>query len=167
MFCFFCGAEIPENTEPATLVRYYVCDECKKEMDKGIVVVAIDSKPSFKGQEPICEYVHDENGEQKEKIYPTGEWAVFSEQTIRTLFGEDTEKVSRILIQKSAWVSPEVFDEIKQVYKDLRVKHTDSDTDTDEDSDESKESNDSKGMASNLYDDYDPENDPNMEDDGK
>lgn len=150
MFCFFCGSEIPENTEPATLVRYYVCDECKKEMDKGIVVVAIDSKPSFKGQEPICEYVHDENGEQKEKIYPTGEWAVFSEQSIRTLFGEDTEKVSRILIQKSAWVSPEVFDEIKQVYKDLRVKHTEEP---------------GKNRFSDSDDDDD--NDPNMEDDGK
>ena len=114
--CFFCQREINEHKPENTIANYKICDECLEVMNEGITLIAVTEKPIYSEQYPICKY---DTGREFKTFYPTGEWAVFSEETIRLFFDE---KADNIINKKITFIDPTVFTEIKNIYSTLKVK---------------------------------------------
>ncbi len=115
--CFFCGNTFESDTYE-TIVNYHVCPECKAEMDKGITLLSVQNTKSFKDQIPICKY---ETNDGLKEMYPTGEWAVFPENAIHEFFGDSSETTSKLITDRKGFIAPEIFNQIKEIYKDLKV----------------------------------------------
>ena len=92
--CFFCGktknevailGKINKQDDEAPshmILDYEPCDECKKQMARGITLIGVTDKPVSKNQPPISK---DETGEH----YPTGDWCVVTEDCAKRLFTDD------------------------------------------------------------------------------
>lgn len=87
--CFFCGeekgeiallGELPEDAEAPkyAVIDYEPCDTCKKQMDKGVVILEVTTD-SFKDNRPPIQ----------DKLYPTGNWAVITEEAAKKMFNTD------------------------------------------------------------------------------
>lgn len=112
--CFWCGKEKNEIAILGKLkddkeaphncfVDYEPCEECKKEMDKGITFIGVSEEPIDKNMPPMSK-----NGDKK--LYPTGVYCVFSEQSAQYLIKnkevlEETLKSRKILIDSDLLVA--------------------------------------------------------------
>ena len=83
--CFFCQKEITDFNKANTIVNYNICNDCAEHMSKGITLIAVEPTPIDKEQVPICRY---DTGSDVINLYPTGEWAVFTQDTIQLFFGD-------------------------------------------------------------------------------
>lgn len=115
--CLFCDHAVENEHASNTLLSYYVCDECWEEMQKGYTLLSCSEEPVFKNQEPIC-YLRSKDGTTT-AAYPTGEWAVYGKEAIEELFA--AEQAAQIIENKIGFVIPEVFSEIREIYKNLII----------------------------------------------
>lgn len=104
--CFWCGGddgtilllgrnkgkEAPHRICPG----YDPCDECKKNWDRGILLIEATNDPQ-----------DDDRREIQSGVYPTGSWAVMTEDAVRRLFGGDSLKSAiehrKLFIDIKAW----------------------------------------------------------------
>ena len=126
--CFFCNNEINDESNNS-LLTYRLCNACKQEMDKGNTLVVIQTDPVFENQGCICHLsVPDpENPESTRLIpaYPTGEWAVFDDNTINEFF--DATRATQIISNKIGLIMEDAFNEIKDIYKNTKLKTEEQD----------------------------------------
>lgn len=119
--CFFCNNEMNEDSNNS-LLAYRLCDQCKTEMGKGNTLIVTSNEPIFENQGCIChlEIPNPEADSKKIPIYPTGEWAVFDDNTIKEFF--DESHTNEIIKNKFGLITQEMFDEIKDIYKNIKMK---------------------------------------------
>lgn len=109
--CFYCGKDkneivllgkLPKDKKAPMrcLLDYIPCPECQKEMDNGITLIETTKTPVMNGQPPIAR-----------NEYPTGKWAVVSEDYIRNNIKSD-EMRNNILKKKMAFLEEGVLDKI-------------------------------------------------------
>ncbi len=104
--CFWCGGDdgtvlllgLNKGKEAAhrTCVGYDPCDTCKKNWERGVVVIeATDDQPD------------DDRPEIQSGLYPTGSWAVMTKDAVLRLFdgdsGESAIRHGKAYINKEAW----------------------------------------------------------------
>lgn len=109
--CFYCGKDkdeivllgkLPKDKKAPMhcLLDYIPCAECQKKMDKGITLIETTNTPVVNGQPPIVK-----------NEYPTGKWAVVSEDCICNYIKSD-EMRDNILKKKMAFLEEGVLDKI-------------------------------------------------------
>lgn len=109
--CFYCGKDkdeivllgkLPKDKKAPKrcLLDYIPCPECQKEMDNGITLIETAKTPAMNGQPPIAR-----------NEYPTGKWAVVSEDYIRNSIKND-EMRDDILKKKMAFLEEGIIDKI-------------------------------------------------------
>ena len=131
--CFFCGKEtggiallghIPERDQkgraiPGTdaeaprnmIMDYDPCDECEKQMNKGITIIGITDKAPD-NRPAIC------RGESGEPLYPTGSWVVGTEEAVRGLLEPEAAQVA--INNRGMYVPEKVLDDIFRIYESYR-----------------------------------------------
>lgn len=132
--CFFCGKDtgeiallghIPERNQngraiPNTdveaphrmIMDYNPCEECKEQMNRGITLIGItdrapDNRPA------IC------RSESGEPFYPSGKWAVVTEDAVRALFKPDAAE--GIINNRGANVLDEILDDLLRIYESHNI----------------------------------------------
>lgn len=132
--CFFCGKEtgeiallgrIPERDQngraiPGTDVEaprnmvmdYNPCQECREEMNRGIPLIGITDKAPD-NRPAIC---HTESGVP---MYPSGKWAVVTEDAVRALF--IPEAAEGIIKNRGANVLDEILDDLLHIYESHNI----------------------------------------------
>ena len=91
---------------------YNPCDECKEQMNRGITLIGItdrapDNRPA------ICQ------GENGEPFYPSGKWAVVTEDAVRALFKPDAAE--GIINNRGANVLDEILDDLLRIYESHNI----------------------------------------------
>lgn len=87
--CFFCGEEkgeiallgkLPEDAEAPkyAVIDYEPCDKCKEQMDKGVIILEVTTDSFEDNRPPI-----------QDNLYPTGNWAVITEEAAKKMFNTD------------------------------------------------------------------------------
>lgn len=109
--CFYCGKDkneivllgkLPKDKKAPMrcLLDYIPCSECQKKMDNGVTLIETAKTPVVNGQPPIA-------GNE----YPTGKWAVVSEDYICNNI-KNSEMRNNILKKKMAFLEEGVLDKI-------------------------------------------------------
>lgn len=99
--CFFCGQPTGEiallgmlkndvEAPKYMLLNYEPCDKCKEAMKQGVTCICVTEHPSD-NRPPI-----------QGNLYPTGEWAVMREESVRRLLPEEDAKRT-IKKARSCW----------------------------------------------------------------
>jgi hypothetical protein len=115
MKCFWCSESVgvallgllPGDAEaPCEIVTSYEpCDECKKNMARGVTLLEVRPEPVKEQQPPI---------DVKRGLYPTGRWLVLKREAAMRLFSVELED--------KAFVELEVMDMLLQMKKELEDK---------------------------------------------
>ncbi len=117
--CFFCNRET-EGPVKIIAKRLIACEECSKVLSKGNTLVTVCTSPVFEHQEPLIMY---KEGDNITSLYPMGEWATYSDYTIRTFF--DTKSADKIIEQKYGLISAEISNQIHDIYMKVKVSKED------------------------------------------
>lgn len=120
--CFWCDQEKGEiallgnkwksqTEEPPKhmVLDYEPCDTCKANRDKGIVLMEATKEPMVLHQPPIREHP---------PIYPTGRWAVVTEEFVTRIF--DAEMAKGALEHRGALVDPEAAAKLGLFEKEIQ-----------------------------------------------
>lgn len=105
--CFFCGKEknevallgkLKDDAEAPmhAIIDYEPCDECKKAMASGILMIGVKPTPSMDNQPPISR-----------DLYPTGKWIVVSEDFIRNNI--NNEKLAEAIITNKKTIADDAI----------------------------------------------------------
>lgn len=113
--CFFCNKKV---NSPAKLIakRLIACEECDQILSKGNTLITVCTSPMFENQEPL---VRCKSGDNISDLYPMGEWASYSDYTIRTFFNK--EAAEKIIDQKYGLISAEISNQIHEIYTKVKV----------------------------------------------
>jgi hypothetical protein len=105
--CFFCNKDKNEiallgaaykGEAPRRMVLDYIpCDECKADMARGIALIECTCSPNTPDQPVI-----------QEGLYPTGKWAVITEDAAWRWFQPESV-VAQVLKHRKAFVEPGVI----------------------------------------------------------
>lgn len=111
--CFFCqeekneivmlGAACPERAPKNMLLDYQPCEKCRAHMAKGITLVEAQREPLMEDQRPMVV--------QGQKAYPTGNWVVVHEESVRRNF-QPADLAEAVIKCRKALIDKAVFDEI-------------------------------------------------------
>ena len=113
--CFFCDRKVDGPTK-IIAKRLIACEECDKALSKGNTLITVCSSPMFDNQEPL---VRCKTGDIITDLYPMGEWATYSDYTIRSFF--DKEAAEKIIDQKYGLISAEISNQIHEIYTKVKV----------------------------------------------
>lgn len=112
--CFFCGkpkneiacfGKIGKRNEDIEaphhcIINYIPCDECKKHMDEGVTLIAVENHPLFENQPPIVK-----------NYYPNNKYVVLTKDAIERIITQDELKTS-ILKNKMALIDNQTFEQL-------------------------------------------------------
>lgn len=115
--CFFCDKDIVKP-EKVIAKRLIACEECSKVLAKGNTLITVCTAPMFEKQEPLIRY---KDGDKFLDLYPMGEWATYSDYTIKTFFSK--EAADKIIEQKYGLISAEISNQIHEIYTKVKVSN--------------------------------------------
>jgi hypothetical protein len=105
--CFFCnkdtgvallGAGFKGRAPHRMVMNYEPCEECQANMAKGITLIEATEQPNHAGQPEL-----------QKGVYPTGRWAVITEDAAKRWFLPNV--VPQILEKRKAFVTPGIIPE--------------------------------------------------------
>ncbi|MDF2841686.1 MAG: hypothetical protein K0R00_112 [Herbinix sp.] len=101
--CFWCGTVVEKkkiiNTgdkHPLMVIDYAPCEQCIEKRSKGVTFIEFSEIPNVVGQ-----------AELQPGIYPTGSWAVMTEEAVRKFMrpeaAQDAIQKSFCFLDKATW----------------------------------------------------------------
>lgn len=122
--CFWCGkpksGEIKETEETiknSVINNYEPCDACKASFGNGIHVIGVTKEPIVKNMFPISK-------DDKNTLYPTGSMFVASEEFIKDMLSDESEKelLEAVLKEKVLMIPNELCEQIVNDVRNAQVE---------------------------------------------